>query len=157
MEPILVPAPAKEAFKKLRPISDLIKAQVSHFKHLEEKLPQAVRRTLPQRAIVTEDDAARYIASITAYLRSQVVPPWEVRPQPTAIRIPAKTYPPVAVTPAPKNQLQKVDLSLARRFPLVRKSRNLVPHGRRSEGADCSTSSILVIASLSARGSRGCE
>jgi hypothetical protein len=101
MEPILVPAPAKEAFRKLRPISDLIKAQVSHFKHLEEKLPQAVRRTCPQHSIVTEDDAARYIASMTAYFRSQFAPPLEVRPQPTPIRIPARAYPPVAITAGP--------------------------------------------------------
>lgn len=107
MEPILVPAPAKEAFRKLRPISDLIKAQVSHFKHLEEKLPQAVRRTLPQHSIVTEDDAARYIASMTAHFRSQIVAPWEVRPQQTPIRIPARAFPPVAVTPGPEKSATK--------------------------------------------------
>src|SRR5438876_279386 len=38
MEVVHVPPPPKEAFHKGRPISDLIKAQVDHFKHLEEKL-----------------------------------------------------------------------------------------------------------------------
>ena len=45
MEPILVPGPPKEAFRKLRPVSDLIRSQVNHFKHLEAKLPAEVRNT----------------------------------------------------------------------------------------------------------------
>ena len=72
MEPIHVPGPPKEAFNKNRRISDLIKAQVNHFKHLEEKLPPEVRATLPQHRIVTEDDAARYLAPMTRLFRSRV-------------------------------------------------------------------------------------
>ena len=34
---IHVPPPSREAFNKFRPMSDLIKSQVKHFKHLEEK------------------------------------------------------------------------------------------------------------------------
>ncbi len=37
MEPIHVPGPPKEAFNKNRPISDLIRAQVNHLKHVEAK------------------------------------------------------------------------------------------------------------------------
>ncbi|HEX4065860.1 MAG TPA: hypothetical protein VHZ09_07530 [Acidobacteriaceae bacterium] len=68
MEPILVPGPPKRAFDKNRRMSDLIRKQVEHFKHLEEKLPPELRATLPQHRIVTEDDAARYIAPMTQVL-----------------------------------------------------------------------------------------
>jgi hypothetical protein len=83
MEPILVPGPPKEAFNKNRRMSDLIKAQIMHFKHVEEKLPPDTRRILPQHPIVSEDDAARYIASMTKLLLS--------RPQLTVVPSPKKT------------------------------------------------------------------
>jgi len=73
MEPILVPGTPKEAFNKHRPISDLVEKQVEHFKHVEEKLPQEVRASLPQHDVVTEDDAARYIGAITSYLLNRPV------------------------------------------------------------------------------------
>ena len=82
MEPIRVPRPPKEAFNKHRPMSDLIRKQVEHFKHLEHKLPEHVRKMLPQHHIATEDDAARYIGPMTALLRSQAAPPG--RPEPVA-------------------------------------------------------------------------
>ena len=72
MDVIHVPAPPKEAFHKLRPMSDLIKHQVNHFKHLEEKLPAERRKALPQHRITTENDAALYIAAMTRLLRSGV-------------------------------------------------------------------------------------
>ena len=68
MEPILVPGTPKEAFNKHRLISDLVRKQVEHFKHVEEKLPDDVRARLPQHDVVTENDAAHYIAAITTYL-----------------------------------------------------------------------------------------
>jgi hypothetical protein len=71
MDPIRVPAPPKTAFNKQRPMSDLIKWQVRHFKHLEQKLPPESRAALPQHRIITEADAARYIAPMTALLRSR--------------------------------------------------------------------------------------
>jgi hypothetical protein len=71
MDPIRVPAPPKTAFNKQRPMSDLIKWQVRHFKHLEQKLPPESRAALPQHHIITEADAARYIAPMTALLRSR--------------------------------------------------------------------------------------
>lgn len=71
MNTILVPGPPKTAFNKHRRISDLIKAQVVHLKHLEHKMPEAIRANLPQHAIVTESDAALYIASMTKWFRSQ--------------------------------------------------------------------------------------
>ena len=71
MEPIHVPAPPRQAFNKNRRISDLILAQIRHLKHLEEKLPAQLREQLPQHSIVTEDDAARYIAPMTRLLRGE--------------------------------------------------------------------------------------
>lgn len=71
MEPISVPGPPKSAFNKNRCASDLIKKQVEHFKHLEYKLPPEIRATLPQHAIVTEDDAARYIGPMTRFFLSR--------------------------------------------------------------------------------------
>ena len=73
MEVIRVPVPPKEAFNKLRPMSDLIKAQVKHFKHLEEKFPAEKRQTIPQHRITTENDAALYIAAMTRLLRSDLI------------------------------------------------------------------------------------
>ena len=95
MEPILVPGPPKEAFNKNRRISDLIRAQVNHLKHIEYKLPANVRQGIPHHEITTEDDAARYIAPMTRLLRAQAAAVPQVAPaaptaasvkQPTSIR-----------------------------------------------------------------------
>ena len=56
MEPILVPRPPKEAFNKGRLISDLVRHQVEHFKHVEESLPADVRAKIPQHVIVTRSE-----------------------------------------------------------------------------------------------------
>jgi len=74
MDPIRVPAPDKGAFNKHRKASDLIVAQVKHLKHVEHSLPQEIRDTLPQHPIVTENEAALYIASMTQLLRSRTAP-----------------------------------------------------------------------------------
>jgi hypothetical protein len=71
MDPIHVPGPPKEAFNKNRRVSDLIRAQVNHLKHIESKLPPNLRQGIPQHPIVTEDEAARYIAPMTRLLRAQ--------------------------------------------------------------------------------------
>lgn len=73
MEPIHVLAPPKEAFNKNRRISDLIRAQINHLKHIEYKLPEGLRQAIPQHPIVTENDAALYIAAMTRLLRAQPV------------------------------------------------------------------------------------
>lgn len=82
MEPIRVPAPPNSAFNKHRRVSDLIRKQVDHFKHLEHKLPEHLRSGIPQHHVVTEDDAARYIAPMTALLRSSS--PAVAQPSPAA-------------------------------------------------------------------------
>jgi len=71
MEPIRVPGPPPEAFNKNRPVSDLIRAQVNHFKHLEQKLSAEQRQGIPQHGISTEGEAARYIAAMTAFMIAQ--------------------------------------------------------------------------------------
>ena len=86
MEPILVPAPPPSAFNKQRRMSDLIKKQVEHFKHLETKLAPEDRAKLPRHVIVTEDDAARYIAPFTRYLMAQATSAVQKRPLSMASR-----------------------------------------------------------------------
>jgi hypothetical protein len=91
MEPIHVPGPPKQAFNKHRRISDLIRAQIAHLKHLEQKLPAQLRQQIPQHEITTEDDAARYIAPITNLLRAQVATssaqPIRSAKRPTPLRV----------------------------------------------------------------------
>jgi len=93
MNVILVPAPPKEAFHKLRPISDLIKAQVDHFKHLEEKLSAKEKETVPQHRIVTENDAALYVGAMTRLLRSGQKGPADAKPVAIIDRSRAKARP----------------------------------------------------------------
>ena len=96
MEPIRVPGPPKESFKKHRLISDLVRKQVEHFQHVESKLPAESRTPYARDHITTEAEAARYIAAITGVLCSlggeaaaapakrgpQIVPPPERRARP---------------------------------------------------------------------------
>ena len=96
MEPIRVPAPPKSAFNKHRRVSDLIRKQVDHFKHLEHKLPEHVRSGIPQHHVVTEDDAARYIAPMTALLRSS----FPAVPQPSPAATSSEKKGPKRVVPA---------------------------------------------------------
>jgi hypothetical protein len=86
MEPIRVPAPPKEAFNKHRRVSDLIRKQVNHFKHLEQKLPETVRTEIPQHPVVTEDDAARYVATMTHLLLARSTPTQKASPIPASAR-----------------------------------------------------------------------
>jgi hypothetical protein len=91
MNVINVPAPPKEAFNKHRRISDLIKAQVKHLKHVEEKMPADVKAALPQHAIVTENDAAMYIAAMTRVLGAlggavQEAPKWKKKAKVVVMR-----------------------------------------------------------------------
>ena len=72
MEIIHVPPPGKTAFHKGRPLSDLIKAQIRHFKHVEDKLSPELREKIPQHRITTENEAAQYITAMTRLLRSGV-------------------------------------------------------------------------------------
>lgn len=68
MATIRVPAPPPEAFRKNRPISDLVKSQIKHFQHLEHKLQLTLPRQFSAHELTTEAAASEYIAEVTAAL-----------------------------------------------------------------------------------------
>jgi hypothetical protein len=115
MEPIPIPGVPREAFNKHRLISDLVRKQVEHFKHVEHKLPAEVRAKLPQDAVTTEDEAARYISAMTSYLLSRPRPK-QVAKKVVAIKppTPPRPTPPIALAaaaaPAPKKSATKKKL-----------------------------------------------
>jgi hypothetical protein len=129
MEPIPIPSVPREAFNKHRPISDLVRKQVEHFKHLEDKLPADVRVKLPQDTVATEDEAARYISAMTNYLLSRprpkqvakkvvaVKPPTPLRPSPplalAAAAAPAREKSAAKKKAAPKKETPKTKKSLS--------------------------------------------
>ena len=122
MEPIHVPKPPKEAFNKHRRMSDLIRKQVAHFKHLEYKLPEDMRRQLPQHPIVTEDDAARYIAPMTRLLLSQnteAAPMPAVVPRKSRVREPKGLF--IAAATDSANQKGPMKKTAKKRTPLPSK------------------------------------
>jgi hypothetical protein len=65
---IRVPAPPPEAFQKHRPVSDLIKSQIKHFQHLEQKLHLNLPTKFSPHDLTTESAAAQYIAEMTTAL-----------------------------------------------------------------------------------------
>ena len=104
METIHVPAPPKQAFNKNRRISDLIRAQVNHLKHVEASLPADKRTKIPQHEITTESDAANYISAMTRLFQSKpaAAPAKPATPvTPVTVMTPATPVTPVPVKPAP--------------------------------------------------------
>src|SRR5436309_2911864 len=135
MEPVLIPSVPREAFNKHRRISDLVRKQVEHFKHIEEKLPQEVQAKLPQHEIVTENDAARYIGAMTTYLlsrpRPKQVPKRAVPIKPPA---PSRPSPPLALAaaaaPARKKSAKKKSAS-KKETPAAKESRSTRPKDKK--------------------------
>ncbi len=127
MEPILIPSVPREAFNKHRRISDLVRKQVEHFRHIEKRLPADIRATLPQHEIVTEDDAARYIGPITDYLLSRPQPKSETK-KVVSIKsaVPMRRSLPVtlaaAASPAPKKSPAKKKPAQKKETPKAQKS-----------------------------------
>jgi hypothetical protein len=144
MEPILVPSPPREAFNKNRPISDLIRKQVEHFKHVEEKLPQDIRAMLPQLSIATESDAARYISAMTGYLLTRPVAKNPQTPNlqtpkkiaPVKSSTPIRPTPPLslaaAAAPAPKKSSAKNKSAPKTETPKAKKSPSIKATAKRS-------------------------
>lgn len=148
MEPILVPGPPKEAFNKHRPISDLVRNQVEHFKHVEQKLPEEVRATLPQHDIVTENEAARYISAMTSYLLSRprpkqaakktvaIKPPAPIRPGPpltlAAAAAPARKKSTAKKKSAAKKETLAARKSLSARAKVKPKATKSKPKAKKS-------------------------
>lgn len=82
---IRVPRPPKESFNKQRPVSDLIRKQVEHFRHVESKLSAAQRVGLPQGHVRTEQEAAQYIAAMTDILLATSAPATQSPARPIAM------------------------------------------------------------------------
>jgi hypothetical protein len=127
MEPIPVPSVPREAFNKHRLISDLVRKQVEHFKHVEQKLPPDVRAKLPQDAVNTEDEAARYISAMTGYLLSRPRPKQvEKKASATKPPTPQRSSPPLALAaaaaPAPKKSAAKKKFAQKKETPAAKKS-----------------------------------
>ena len=71
---IKVPRPAAGSFHKHRPMSDLLKRQVEHFREAEAQLPLDRQTGLPIGSIRLEHEAAAYIGKVTAALHAQARP-----------------------------------------------------------------------------------
>jgi hypothetical protein len=134
MEPVLIPNVPREAFNKHRPISDLVRKQVEHFKHIEQKLPHHVREKLPQHAITTEDEAARYISVMTSHLlgpRLKQVAKKAIAVKPPAPPLPS---PPLALAaaaaPAREKSAAKKKITSKEETPAVKKSPSIKPNPR---------------------------
>ncbi|MEO6816430.1 MAG: hypothetical protein ABI177_06995 [Edaphobacter sp.] len=112
MATIRVPGPPAEAFRKNRPISDLIKSQIRHFQHLEHKLRLDLPTKFSPHDLTTEGTASKYIAEMTAALRNQAA----AAPQTAApIRVlPSQRLdntPSLRAIPKPLRQPQRVDIA----------------------------------------------
>jgi hypothetical protein len=89
MATIRVPGPPPEAFRKNRPISDLIKSQIKHFQHLEHKLHLTLPTKFSPHDLNTEAAASQYIAEMTAALRHGA-PSAQSAPTPIRVASPPK-------------------------------------------------------------------
>lgn len=137
MEPILIPSVPREAFNKHRRISDLIRKQVEHFKHVEAKLPKDMRAKIPQHEIRTEGEAARYITAMTTYLLSRPRPK-QVAKKAVAIKPPAAPRPSrplalaAAAAPARKKSAAKKKSAPKKETPAAKKSPSIKPKAKKT-------------------------
>ena len=70
---IKVPRPAPGSFHKHRPLSDLLRRQVEHFREAETHLPADQRTGIDILSIRLEHEAAAYIGKVTAALHKNAV------------------------------------------------------------------------------------
>jgi hypothetical protein len=68
---IKVPRPAPGSFHKHRPMSDLLRRQVEHFREAERYLPPELQTGIHIGSIRLEHEAAAYIGKVTAVLHGQ--------------------------------------------------------------------------------------
>jgi len=66
-----VPKPAQGACNKHRPISDLLRSQMKHFRELEKTWPAGKQTGIDIELVKTESEASTYIRKITAILHPQ--------------------------------------------------------------------------------------
>jgi hypothetical protein len=97
----------------------LIRKQVEHFQHVESKLSDAQRRTLPQGHIRTEHEAAEYIAAMTQLLHSK--PAADAQPLPAPIVMPNRP-------PAPARGLE---IAAASEKPAAKSPNRATPRSRK--------------------------
>jgi hypothetical protein len=112
MATIRVPGPPPEAFRKNRPISDLIKSQIRHFQHLEHKLQLTLPTKFSPHDLTTEGAASQYIAEMTAALCNQRTATEQTT---SPLRVPAPqradNTPALRAIPKPLRQPQRIDLA----------------------------------------------
>lgn len=112
MATIRVPGPPPEAFRKNRPISDLIKSQIKHFQHLEHKLQLTLPTKFSPHDLTTEAAAAQYIAEITTALCGRTT---AARQQPTLLRtVPSSkpdSMPASRLTPKPNGSPREISIA----------------------------------------------
>lgn len=77
MATIRVLRPTPESFRKSRPLSGLLRAQIAHFQHIESLLPPERRSNFVLRKRTTEGEAGNYIAYMTGVLQGKA--PVELR------------------------------------------------------------------------------
>jgi hypothetical protein len=70
---IEVPRAEAGSFHKHRPVSDLLKKQIEHFREAEMRLRPETRTGIDVNSIKTEEEAGIYIRKITAILHPQEV------------------------------------------------------------------------------------
>lgn len=68
---VRVPKPAHGSMNKYRPMSHLLRSQVSHFHEVEKSWPANTQTGIDIRKLKTESDAAGYIRRITAVLHPE--------------------------------------------------------------------------------------
>jgi hypothetical protein len=70
---IPVPKPRRESYNPNRPLAAnaLLKKQVEHFHHVEQRLPPEQQTGIDVTLIKTEGEASAYIRRITAILHPQ--------------------------------------------------------------------------------------
>jgi hypothetical protein len=68
---VKVPRPAPGSFHKHRPVSDLLKRQIEHFREAERQLPAEQQTGVDIKSIRLEHEAAAYIGKVTAALQGQ--------------------------------------------------------------------------------------
>jgi hypothetical protein len=62
-----VPKPSSDSYKPDRPLARnaLVQAQVRHFHHVEQKLPEELRTGIDIKQVTTEAQASAYIRQVT--------------------------------------------------------------------------------------------
>ena len=86
---IKVPRPAPGSFHPHRPMSDLLRSQVEHFRAVEMTLPPGERTNIDVAAIATEHEAAAYVAQVTRRLHGETsdLPDQSTAAQPARSRV----------------------------------------------------------------------